>query len=65
MRNIFSKLKVSVEDTILTTTNSFWVYGMRRLNRLLVVVMSNEIPVHKIEDYMDRLGKDYFPAIYI
>lgn len=65
LRNIFSKLKASVEDVILTTTSSFWVYGLRRLNRLLVVVMSNEIPVHKIEEYMDRLAKDYFPAIYI
>ena len=65
IRNIFSKLKSSLDDTILTTTGSFWVYGMRRLNRMLVVVMSNEIPMHKIEDYMDRLAKDYFPAIYI
>jgi hypothetical protein len=65
MRNIFSKLKSSTENSILTTTGSFWVYGLRRINRLLVVVMSNEIAIHKIEDYMDRLSKDYFPSIYI
>lgn len=65
VRMIFSKLNNCVEDCALVTTSVNWLYGIRRMNRILVVAISNEIGLHKIEDYMDRLSKEYFANIYI
>lgn len=41
VRMIFSKLNNCVEDCILVTTSSNWLYGIRRMNRILVVAISN------------------------
>lgn len=44
-----SKVKRSTEGQICTTFQNHWVYGVKRMNRVLILLVPNEIPLHKIE----------------
>lgn len=43
-----------------TTYKDHWVFAVHRLNRLLVLFVPNDVPVHRLEDYTAKMCKEYF-----
>jgi len=43
-----SRIKRSTEGQICTTFQNHWVYGVKKMNRVLIILIPNEVPLHKI-----------------
>ncbi len=44
-----SRVKNYTEAQVCTTFQNHWVYGVKRMNRLLILLVPNEVPLHKLE----------------
>ena len=65
LRYVWENLETMKEGVIATTHVGHWVYGVHRLNRLLVLLIPSEVPLHRLEDYAAKMFKDYFFKAYM
>ena len=52
-----SLIKNSMEGQVATTFQNHWVYGVKRMNRTLVLLIPNDVPLHKLEDFTNKMTK--------
>jgi hypothetical protein len=43
----------------------YWLYGVHRFSRILVILISNDIPLHKLDDFVNKMTREYFTKAYI
>ena len=65
LKLILAQLTKKREVILLHTAGVYSIYGIRRASRIAVLILSHELPLHRIEENFDRLSKDYFVTIYI
>lgn len=66
LRYLLENLTQGNKDRVIATTyKEHWVYGVHRLNRILVLFVPNEVPVHRLEDYAAKMSKEYFFKAYM
>ena len=52
-----SLIKNSMEGQVATTFQNHWVYAVKRMNRTLVLLVPNDVPLHKLEDFTSKMTK--------
>lgn len=66
LRYIWEQLMQGNKDGVTATTyKDHWVYGIHRLNRLLIIFVPNDVPVHRLDDYAGKMSKEYFFKAYM
>lgn len=66
LREVLEGLQQREEGCIATLTHqNCWLYGFRRLSRLLILIVPSEIPLNKIEDFANKMTREYFTKAYI
>ena len=65
IKHMILQLMRSKEVSLLQTTNRELVYGVRRISRIAILIVSNELPIHKVEENFDRLCREYFETVYM
>ena len=65
MRYIWSIIEKQKESQVATTIQNHWVYGIHRLNRVLVLMIPSEIVLHRLDDFADKMFKEYFFKAYM
>lgn len=65
LRYIWEVVESQKEAQVATTIQNHWVYGIHRLNRILVLMIPGDIPLHKLDDFAEKMSKDYFFKAYM
>ncbi len=65
MRYIWQIINKNKQSQVVTTIQNHWVYGIHRLNRVLVLMIPSQIPLHKLDDFADKMFKQYFVKAYM
>lgn len=47
------------------SNQGYWIYGVHRLNRILVLLIPNDFAITKLEEYFLKMSKEYFSKAYI
>lgn len=66
IRNTFEMLQNSKEGVVATSTQfGFWVYGVHRFSRILIILVPTDLPLGKVEDYVSKMTRDYFSRAFM
>jgi hypothetical protein len=66
LREMLETLQLREEGSIATLSHqNCWLYGFRRLSRMLILMVPSEIPLNKIEEFANKMTKEYFTKAYI
>lgn len=65
MRYIWQIIQNNKQSQVVTTIQNHWIYGIHRLNRVLAILIPSQIPLHKLDDYADKMFKQYFVKAYM
>jgi hypothetical protein len=49
VRYTLERIMVGKEGQVTTTYQNHWVYGVKRMNRVLVLLVPNDVPLHKLD----------------
>lgn len=59
-------LQNSKEGVVATSTQfGFWVYGVHRFSRILIILVPTDLPLGKVEDYVSKMTRDYFSRAFM
>ena len=47
------------------SNQGYWIYGVHRLNRILMLLIPNDFAITKLEEYFLKMSKEYFSKAYI
>ena len=51
-------LQANNEGVIATTTQAgLWIYGIHRFSRILILLVSMDFPLNRVEEYMSKMTK--------
>jgi hypothetical protein len=45
------------EGVVATSYQGWWVYGVRRFSRLLIFLIPNDVPLHKLDEFVSKMTK--------
>jgi hypothetical protein len=65
VREVLEVLLASKEAVVLTLTQGFWIYGLHRFCRILVLLVPSDIPLLKVDEYVAKMTREYFTKAYI
>ena len=65
VKEMLESMCASQEGMGLTMTREGWVTGLRRYSRVLVLLLPADLPMHKVEEMVARMTKEYFSKAYI
>ena len=66
IRNTYELLQKAKEGVVVTSTQfGYWIYGIHRLSRILIMLIPMEHTLVRIEDYVHRMTKEYFARAYV
>ena len=60
IKYVWQTLEDNEEGIVATTYSNHWVYGVHRFNRILVLMIPSEIPLHKLDEFAEKMAKQYF-----
>lgn len=56
-RHVLPALQNNEEGAVACTYQNHWVYGLNRLNRLLILLIPNDIPLQKLDEFANKMFK--------
>lgn len=66
IRYAFEQLQKTTEGAIATSTQfGYWVYGVHRLSRILILLIPTEVPLGRLEDFVNKMTKEYFSKAFL
>jgi hypothetical protein len=58
IRNAFELLSKSKEGIVTTSTQQgYWIYGVHRFSRILILLVPSDISLSKMEEYVTKMTK--------
>ena len=54
-----------IGSMVATIYKDYWIYGIKRINRLLILLAPTEVSVQKLDAFMEKMTKEYFNKAFI
>lgn len=66
IRNTFEQMQKYPEGVIATSTqHGYWIYGVHRLSRILILLIPMENTLGKLEDFVTKMTREYFSKAFL
>lgn len=65
VREMVETLRGREEGVVASLGQGCWLYGVRRFSRILVILIANDVPLQKIEEFVSKMTREYFTKAYI
>ena len=66
MRNTLELMQKNPEGVMATSTQyGYWVYGVHRLSRILILLIPMELGLGKLEDFVGKMTREYFSKAFL
>ncbi len=50
---------------MLALGQGYWIYGLHRFCRVLVVLVPADTPLQRVDEYVSKMTREYFTKAYI
>ena len=66
VRNTLELMQKNPEGVMATSTQyGYWVYGVHRLSRILILLIPMEMGLGRLEDYVGKMTREYFSKAFL
>jgi hypothetical protein len=65
VREALEVLLASKEAVTLSLGQGYWIYGLHRFCRVLVILVPSDTPLLKVDEYVTKMTREYFTKAYI